>query len=543
MIHNTGPTADTYNLTFPAVPSGFTVLDSGTSVTVPAGATGIVGVYLQPSGALPAPGTAESFSVTATSAADSTITHTFAEPFSMPTVAAVTVSDNPAALNSIPGAAVSTTLTITNVGNVAYDAAISPTLPSAWTISGTNTPLSLAIGATTTETVTITPPTTAPLNSSQNVVLTYGQARTQNDVSVVAVTPNPSTVAAGAQVDVSASILAGVTQAEQGSVSYTVTNSLAAVVYTSTPVAIALPEVIGATSVDLGNLDTAGFTSGTYTINVTVDDSGGQPIATGQGELSVGAPLTVAQSLSSDNQPLSENTLPPGNVTLTNTLSIAARGELGMVATASAGGNVVVYPLAGGGNLAYVIGTADITVIDVSNPASPTVVGTFGSGTLNTSASNLGALAGNDLLVVSPNTNGTFTFLVYGLNPSNPASPTLLGNATFNYQFPGSLFVEGTTAYVTTSGIDYAAPGRAPSPTSSATSWRSASATRPVPRSSPRSRTRWERPTAAPATSTAVRRPQAPWPTWQVPPRPAAPRKPEADNSRSSISQTLPARL
>ncbi len=55
VIHNTGPTADTYNLTFPTVPAGFTVLSSSTSVTIPAGQTGIVGIYLQPSGTLPAP--------------------------------------------------------------------------------------------------------------------------------------------------------------------------------------------------------------------------------------------------------------------------------------------------------------------------------------------------------------------------------------------------------------------------------------------------------------------------------------------------------
>ena len=47
-IQNLGPAADTYNLTFSNVPSGFTLLNSGTSVTVPAGQTGILGIYLAP---------------------------------------------------------------------------------------------------------------------------------------------------------------------------------------------------------------------------------------------------------------------------------------------------------------------------------------------------------------------------------------------------------------------------------------------------------------------------------------------------------------
>ena len=76
VIHNTGPAADTYNLTFPSPPAGFTILDSGTSVTIPAGQTGIVGVYLMPTGQIPAPGTQVSFTVTATSTTNPTITQT-----------------------------------------------------------------------------------------------------------------------------------------------------------------------------------------------------------------------------------------------------------------------------------------------------------------------------------------------------------------------------------------------------------------------------------------------------------------------------------
>ena len=58
-IQNLGPAADTYNLTFSNIPSGFTLLNSGTSVTVPAGQTGILGLYLQPNPGqpIPAPGT------------------------------------------------------------------------------------------------------------------------------------------------------------------------------------------------------------------------------------------------------------------------------------------------------------------------------------------------------------------------------------------------------------------------------------------------------------------------------------------------------
>ena len=57
-IQNLGPAADTYNLTLSNPPSGFSFETSGTSVTVPAGETGILGIYLMPDPGqpIPAPG-------------------------------------------------------------------------------------------------------------------------------------------------------------------------------------------------------------------------------------------------------------------------------------------------------------------------------------------------------------------------------------------------------------------------------------------------------------------------------------------------------
>src|SRR5208337_258940 len=55
VIHNNGPAADTYNLSFSNIPSGFTLLNSGTTVTIPAGETGEVGIYLQPNPGQPIP--------------------------------------------------------------------------------------------------------------------------------------------------------------------------------------------------------------------------------------------------------------------------------------------------------------------------------------------------------------------------------------------------------------------------------------------------------------------------------------------------------
>ena len=97
-IQNLGPAADTYNLTFSNVPSGFTLLDSGTSVTVPAGQTGILGLYLQPNTGQPLPrsGNRSSRSPSRRPARPiRRITQTQTVTFTVPAIDAVTVTSNP----------------------------------------------------------------------------------------------------------------------------------------------------------------------------------------------------------------------------------------------------------------------------------------------------------------------------------------------------------------------------------------------------------------------------------------------------------------
>ena len=173
-LQNPGPSADTYNLSFSNIPSGFTLLDSGTSVTVPAGKTGILGLYLQPNAGqtIPAPGTQESFTVTATSTTDPTLTQTKNVTFTVPKIDAVTVSASPSSLSTSPGVPITDTVTITNVGNAEEgNIALTDTLPSGLTLTGL-APVSLAVGQTTTETITLTPDASTPLNSTLDATIT-----------------------------------------------------------------------------------------------------------------------------------------------------------------------------------------------------------------------------------------------------------------------------------------------------------------------------------------------------------------------------------
>ncbi|HKI37475.1 MAG TPA: hypothetical protein VKA46_36810 [Gemmataceae bacterium] len=177
-IHNNGPAPITEDLAFSNVPSGFTLLNSGTSVTIPAGQTGIVGVYLQPtSGQVPPVGTPASFTVTATNAANPADMQTFNESFTIPAVDGITLSSNPVQVNTLPGVTGTATLTVTNVGNVSETVTLSSSSSAGLTVSGLQT-VTVPAGQSSTETVSCTPSAQTPLNTTlqTTITATFGPA-------------------------------------------------------------------------------------------------------------------------------------------------------------------------------------------------------------------------------------------------------------------------------------------------------------------------------------------------------------------------------
>jgi uncharacterized membrane protein len=203
-IHNSGPTAQTFNLTFPTLPTGFVIQNSVTSVTVPAGQTGIVGIYLQPSGTLLAPGALISFQVTATSNSDVNVTATQTVSFNMPAIHSIIATANPTDLSTIPNANVSTLLTLTNSGNVLEHISLSSVLPNGLTLTGLPTMVDLAPGGVKLLTATLKPASGTPLNSrlTTTVNLNYGVAGsliTQPiDLPVNVVVPGATSIARAA---------------------------------------------------------------------------------------------------------------------------------------------------------------------------------------------------------------------------------------------------------------------------------------------------------------------------------------------------------
>ncbi len=202
-IQNTGPTADTYNLTFSNLPAGFTPVDSSTSITIPAGQTGIVGIYLQPA-TTPPPGVNNSFTVTATSATDSAITQSQTVHFTVPAINALTITASPATVSTVPGGSTTTALTIANAGNTTENGiTLTAAASSGLNITGLApiSPSILGIGQSTTQTITIAADSSTSLNSllDATITATYGNSQTATvDLPVRIVVPGADALATAA---------------------------------------------------------------------------------------------------------------------------------------------------------------------------------------------------------------------------------------------------------------------------------------------------------------------------------------------------------
>ena len=275
----------------------------------------------------------------------------------------------------------------------------------------------------------------------------------QEFVSVISVDTNPPFTDPGGQVTVSARVLNAVNQEQQAQVSYVVTDPNGQTVFTSQPVTTTLGVLTTLTTVNLGTLDTTNFARGEYTITVSVSGPNGHPIlgGTGQGSLLVGSPVTASMSVT-------PTTAPAGDSTVTDTLQIdshinasSSLSLVGQVQTSGGGQSLALY-----GTLAYVGGPNGISIVDVSKPASPTVVNTFGSDVIPSGSYVEDAVEGDELVViVRPPQGSPFSCLVYSL-ATDPSNPQFLGQNSFNYVFPtGGLVVQNNHAFVQLESITY----------------------------------------------------------------------------------------
>ncbi|MCA9933690.1 MAG: hypothetical protein KC415_07200, partial [Anaerolineales bacterium] len=162
VLSNTANAAHTYDFSVAGLPAGWTLLanrtqgETSSSLTLPPGETGTLGLYVNPTGGqLPAPGTSHTLQVTAVS--DTTAQQTANAAFTMPAKPFNYVSVQPPVLYLTSTAVADIDLAIRNVGNAAGDFPVSA--HDAFAAVAVTSPLAaangLAPGATAAQAVTI----------------------------------------------------------------------------------------------------------------------------------------------------------------------------------------------------------------------------------------------------------------------------------------------------------------------------------------------------------------------------------------------------
>lgn len=272
-------------------------------------------------------------------------------------------------------------------------------------------------------------------------------------VGVTQVIATPAFTTAGTPAAISAKVLNAVNAPQSAKAFFTVTDPVNNLIFTSAPVSFDLTVQTSLVTINLGTFPTTGLANGSYLIDVTVTDSSDVPLpgGTGSGTLLIGLPVTGSLTVNPDQ-------LQPGNGTVTNTLTIDTQTAfpdpltlVGQVQTSPTGTSVALS-----GNLAYVVGTHDIEVVDVANPATPQVVHTFGQADIVNNGfsvirkTNIG---GVDYLLVGTTVilnSSQFKLLIYSL--SDPQHPALVSSTPFAHQVMSEMLISGTTLLVPTYG-------------------------------------------------------------------------------------------
>ncbi len=243
-------------------------------------------------------------------------------------------------------------------------------------------------------------------------------------VAVVSVTPSPGFTPGGGSIGVTARMFGAVQQARSAKASFAVLDATSQQVRgPSTPVAFGLTVSPTVVPVDLGAFDASGLVPGAYTIHVTASETNGTPIpgASGNGTLLVGTPVTASLTSSPSHAAA-------GSPTLTSTLTLASQitpppplTPRGVVATNGAASTVAVN-----GTHAYVCGSKDVSVVDVSDPDAPAVVGSFGNDVVTGVTGPVICRMAGGRLAMMVQQSGNFTVATYDL--ADPVHPAKLGS-------------------------------------------------------------------------------------------------------------------
>jgi len=347
------------------------------------------------------------------------------------------------------------TVLVHNIGTetTTYDLAVLG-LPADVAAQFSRTSVTLAPDGFATVTLTLTPNSTTELapfqfavsatvaGSSPPIARTaVGSMGVRKEfVSIVSVAGDRSFATPGQTVEVTARVLNAVNREQTARAVLELINPSGQVVFTSSPVDVTLGVITSLTAVGLGSIDTTGLPVGSYTLRIVLTTPAGDSIpgGTGDGSLMIGSPVSAILTADQDQ-------LPPGASVVTNTLEVQARttlvGPLGVVSQTDLPGAQGVVKL---DHYLYVSGSSGIDVFDVTDPAAPKLLKTFGA------ASTVLEVHGDKLYAM--HRGGAVTPIVLSIySLADPANPQLLGETPgMHYALGWHMAVSDTHVFIST---------------------------------------------------------------------------------------------
>lgn len=195
-ITNTSTVSHTFDINVSGLPAGWLILsgaegDTATSVTLPAGDVGQIGLYISPTLPLPAVGSEFPFNVTATAVANPMLSQSNTAVFTMPAVPFNYITAAPPLTTAAPGTTATLSISLSNVGNAPGSFPVAAAPPdTGWIVSNLHSPLSLLEGETANQTIQLTIPPDADVGRLYTLRLDSpapGTAYTQTTYAAVQV--------------------------------------------------------------------------------------------------------------------------------------------------------------------------------------------------------------------------------------------------------------------------------------------------------------------------------------------------------------------
>ena len=160
-IANPSTVAHGFDVSVSGLPAGWTIVDGQpgadqTTIDLPAGGTGQIGLYVQPTGSLTPIGATYPFVVTASDNDGAGLSDTGNGVFTMPSIPFNFLTAEPDALYTGANSSIGFDMVLQNVGNAAASYTLSAQMPAGdWSLSGLSSPVNLSAGQTDRQSVTL----------------------------------------------------------------------------------------------------------------------------------------------------------------------------------------------------------------------------------------------------------------------------------------------------------------------------------------------------------------------------------------------------